>query len=88
MNIKLDDQHYLVSDSKCCWIETEVKPENKKPYRRRSSGYRATFEEAVESYIKEAINSSEATRITKLAKDVKALKEEVRGWHERYYNEK
>lgn len=82
MDIKLDDNHYLVSDKHCCWIETLVEPENKKPYRKRTSGYTATFEQVVESYIKEHINSSEATKITKLAKEIKALKEEVRGWHE------
>ena len=89
MNIKLDDVHYLVSDPKCLWIETEVTPKDgkKKPYKRRSSGYAATFEGAVESYIKEAINSSEATKISKLAKEIKALKEEVRGWHETYNRE-
>ena len=82
MRIKLDDKHYLVSDTQCYWIETEVKPDGKKAYMRRSSGYRRTFEEAVESYIDQTVRSSESAKITKLAKEIKELKEEVRNWHE------
>lgn len=81
MKINLDDKHRLVSDRHCLWLESYVEPEDKKPYWRRSSGYTATFEAAVDSYISGEINSSEATKITKLAKEIKALKEEVRGWH-------
>jgi succinate dehydrogenase/fumarate reductase flavoprotein subunit len=75
VRLKLDDTHTLVSDPECYWIETLVIPENKKPYTRRSSGYRRTFNEAVESYIEKKIRSSEAAKITKLSKEIKELKE-------------
>ena len=84
VRLKLDDTHTLVSDPECYWIETLVKPEGKKPYTRRSSGYRRTFNECVESYIEKKIRSSEAAKITKLSKEIKELKKEVRGWHEAY----
>ena len=82
MDIKLDEKHHLVSDNNCYWIEAMVEPEGKKAYRKRVSGYTATFEQVVESYINAHIRSSEATKIARLAKEIKALKEEVRGWHE------
>ena len=84
VRLKLDDTHTLVSDPECYWIETLVIPENKKPYTRRSSGYRRTFSEAVDSYIDKRIRTSEADKITKLSKELKALKKEVRAWHETY----
>ena len=89
MEIKLDDRHFLMSDKYCYWIETEVIPEEgkKKPYRKRISGYTPTFEQVVESYINSKIKSSEVMKLNKLSNEIKALKEEVRGWHETYSRE-
>ena len=82
MKIKLDDKHYLISDPMCYWIEELVTPEGKKAYTRRVSGYTATFSQAVSSYIEKKIKSLETELISDIAKEVEALKEEVRGWHE------
>ena len=84
MKIKLDDTHTLVSDPMCYWIEETVTPKEgkQKPYQRRCSGYAPTFGRAVESYVEKKIKSSETTMISSLAKEVEALKAEVRNWHE------
>lgn len=84
MKIKLDDTHTLVSDPMCYWIEETITPKEgkQKPYTRRCSGYTATFERVVESYIEKQIKSSEAEKVIALAKEVKAMKAEVRNWHE------
>lgn len=87
MEIKLDNKHYLCSDKHCCWIEEVYKGKDGNACRRLSSGYTANFEDAVMSYIKTHINRSDATKIIQLAKEVKALKKEVRGWNEAYYGQ-
>ena len=82
MDIKLDDKHILKCDEYCYWIAVEVEPEDKKkkPYERRCSGYAATFEQAVESFIDRRIKAAEIDNLKKLAKEIKDLKAEVRGW--------
>lgn len=80
MRIELDDTHTLVSDAYCFWIEVTVKPEGKKPYTRRCSGYTATFEDCVINYINNKILSSMATSTLQLAKEIQELKKEVLSW--------
>lgn len=80
MKIKLDAKHYLISESDCCWIVSETKNKNGKPSVRRVSGYTATFETAVDSYINKKINGSNALEIAHLAKEIDELKAEVRSW--------
>lgn len=84
MKIKLDDTHFLNSDPYCFWITCLVTPgkdsRKKKPYEVRVSGYLPTFEQAVESYIDNKINTSTATSVSKLKEEVRKLKAEVRGW--------
>lgn len=84
MKIKLDDNHFLNSDQFCYWITAVVIPgeksRKKKPYEVRVSGYVATFEQAVDSYIDGKVNGSAATSLTKLAKEIRTLKKTVRGW--------
>lgn len=82
MKIKLDDTHTLISDAHCYWIEQEIVPKDKKPYVRRSSGYTATFAQAVESYIENKIKSSESELISQLKDEIEELKAEVLTWHE------
>ena len=86
MKIKLDKKHYLKSEPGCCWIVCETKTKSGKPSERRVSGYVPTFEMAVESYINRKINGSDATKISQLAIEVRALKTEVRGWKEEGVN--
>ena len=83
MRIELDDNHTLVSDAFCCWIEVTVRPEGKKPYTRRCSGYTATFEDCVVNYINSKILSSETSSIRDLAQTVIDLKKEVMSWKQK-----
>lgn len=81
MDIKLDDKHILKCDEYCYWIAVMVEGEKaKKPYERRCSGYAATFEQAVESFIDRRIRAAEIDNLKKLTKEIKDLKAEVRGW--------
>ena len=83
MKIKLGDKHYLNSDAYSFWITAEVQGEDaKKPYEKRVSGYRATFEEAVESFIDKYVGDSTAKDFKALVKDIKNLKKEVRSWRD------
>ena len=90
MRIKLDKNHYLNSDTYSCWItcEYEIKTGKRKGSvdEKRVSGYEPTFEMAVESYIDKKINGSDATKISQLAEEVRALKTEVRDWKEEGVN--
>jgi hypothetical protein len=84
MKIKLDDKHYLNSDEYCYWITVEVITQDGKnagkPYEKRCSGYTATFEQAVDSFIEKKIKASQIEDFKKLVKTIKDLKKEVRGW--------
>lgn len=82
MRIKLDEKHYLNSDPHCYWITVMVDRdgEGKKPYEKRVSGYSGTFEQAIDSYIDKKIKSLEIEEFRALAKEIKELKEEIRGW--------
>lgn len=84
MKIKLDDKHYLNSDKFCYWITCECKVEEGKTagamYERRVSGYTATLELAVDSYINNHIRSLEVEKLTKLSEEIKKLKRTVKSW--------
>lgn len=80
MKIQLDDQHFLNSDSCCYWITSEYKNKKGTVVERRVSGYHATFEQVVESYIDKKIRSSEAEKISDLKKEIQKLKKTVKGW--------
>lgn len=84
MKIKLDETHWLNSDSFCYWITALVEPKKdskkKKPYEMRVSGYVATFEQAVDSLIDNKVRESRATNLKKLSEEIKELKAEVKGW--------
>lgn len=84
MRIKLSEKYYLNSDPYCYWVTEVVQPTEKsrtqKPYERRVSGYNGTFEQAVDSYIDRRIRSLEIEEFHALAKELKELKEEIRGW--------
>ena len=80
MKIPLDDKHILCSEETCCWIVRIITPGKGKLYEKRVSGYYATFQQAVESYIDKRINSLEATEIRQLADAIEELKAEVRAW--------
>lgn len=80
MKIKLDDKHYINSDSQCYWISVEVKPENSKPYEKNVSGYCRTFNEAVNSFIESHIRCAEVDDFKSLVETIDDLKRTVEGW--------
>lgn len=83
MKIRIGDNHFLNSDAYSCWITAEVQGEDaKKPYEKRVSGYKATFEEAVESFIDRYVGESTAKDFKALVDDINDLKKEVRSWRD------
>ena len=84
MRIKLDDTHWLNSDPQCYWITKVVTVKEGKnagsTYERRCSGYTATFEQVVDSFIDHKIRESKIESFTQLKKTINIIKKEVRGW--------
>ena len=80
MRIKLDEKHWINSDSYSCWIASETKNKKGNTTVRNVSGYYPTIAGAVENYIEKKIMSSEATKIIDLKKQLEELKSEVREW--------
>lgn len=84
MRIELGNKYLLRSDSDCFWVSVKVKGDKaKEEYERRVSGYKATFSEAVESFVDRYATGSEAEDIKELRKEIEALKAEVRGWRDK-----
>lgn len=84
MKIKIGKKHYLNSDAFSYWISCEYEIQDGKNagtvVERRVSGYRATFEEAVDSFADRYINLAEIGDFSELVKTINDLKEEVRSW--------
>lgn len=84
MKIKLGTKYILNSDPHCYWITCLVKVTKGKnagdTYEKRVSGYTATFEECVDSFIDKQIKASEIASYRELVKTIKDLKKEVRSW--------
>lgn len=84
MKIRLDEKHWLNSDSQCYWITTEVKITKGNSagnvVERRTSGYTRTFSEAVDSFIESHIRTAEIDDFRKLSKNIGELKKTVKGW--------
>lgn len=80
MKIKLDDKHYLNSDPYCYYITCVVQSKDGKPYEKRVSGYTATFNDAVSSYIERAVKRSVSEDIRLLRDEIENLKHEVMEW--------
>ena len=84
MKIKLGEKHYMNSDAFCYWITCEYVIEKGNnagnTAERRVSGYTATFEEAVDSFIERHIKGAEISEFSELVKTVNDLNAEVRSW--------
>lgn len=84
MKIKLDDKHFLNSDSFCYWITCEYEIQEGKRAgtiaEKRVSGYVATFEQVVDSFIDRYIKGLEIDDFTALKQEVENLKETVLNW--------
>lgn len=80
MEIKLGKKHYLICDPLCYWIEKEYTTTKGTTSRKRVSGYRRTFEEAVENCIECKIKELEVTELQELVKEINKLKKEVKSW--------
>ena len=86
MRIKLDDEHYLVSEPECSWVIKVVeykdgKSKGKK-YDKRVSGYYRTVDKTIESYYEGRINASQSTSVKALVKEIKDTREQIRNWTE------
>lgn len=87
MKIKIADKTFLNSDGWGCWItKIYISEKTGKDREQRVSGYYKDFKGAIESYIEQKIKSSEATKLSELNKEVKALIKEVRGWKDETKN--
>jgi hypothetical protein len=84
MKIRLGKKYWLNSDQFCYWITQDVKIKEGKRAgsidERRCSGYTATFEQCVDSFIDKQIKQAEITQYSELVKEIEKLKKEVRSW--------
>lgn len=84
MKIRLGTKYWLNSDPQCYWITQDVKIKEGKNagniVERRCSGYTATFEQCVDSFIERKIKQAEIASYSKLVKEINALKKEIRSW--------
>lgn len=84
MKIRLGTKYWLNSDPQCYWITQDVKiKEGKnagKVVERRCSGYTATFEQCMDTFIDKQIKKAEITRYSELKKYIEDLKKEIRSW--------
>ena len=84
MRIRLGKKYWLNSDSQCYWITKDEKITKGKNKGDTSetlcSGYTATFEQCVDTFIDKQIKKAEINDFTKLVKEIEKLKKEVRSW--------
>ena len=92
MKIRLGKKYWLNSDQFCYWITQDVKigKGNRAGSidERRCSGYTATFEQCVDSFIDRQIKKAEIEQYTDLVKIITDLKKEVRSWRVQIKREK
>lgn len=84
MKLKLDDNHYLVSDGYDYWITVESISKNGKPYERRITGYCRTFSQAVDNYIDKRIKTAPEYDITEIRALLIEIKDMISGWEKKY----
>lgn len=80
MKIKLDDSHFLISESTCCWVVALSKSKNGKMYERRVSGYYNSLDKCLDSYFTKHINESETSSIRALRKDIAETRNRIQEW--------
>lgn len=79
MKVKLDKRHTLLSDPYCCWIEqTRTAEKTGKEYQVRVSGYCATVEQALESYIDRRLLGSDLESAAELRSAIGDLKSDIK----------
>lgn len=84
MRIEIGEKYYLNCDQFCYWISLRYEIKSGKgageTIERRVSGYTATFEQAVDSFIERHIKTAKIGDFSELVREVNDLKEEVRSW--------
>ena len=92
MKIRLGKKYWLNSDQFCYWITQDVKINEGKRAgsidERRCSGYTATFEQCVDSFIDKQIKKAQIDDFKDLVKTITDLKKEVRSWKVQIKREK
>lgn len=86
MQIELCDGKYILnSDAYCYWMEQLIVPEKpkknneaRKPYKVRCSGYGASLESVLSSFVNRKIGVSSADSVEKLMKELKAIRKEIK----------
>lgn len=78
MRINLGNGFYLNSDQFCVWITQEIKTQKTKTgkesvYERTYNGYHADLPHCMESFLKKAVNSSEAETLLELCEEIKKI---------------
>lgn len=61
-------------------IQPTGRSKSQNVYERRCSGYTATFEDCVDSYINKYVKQAKIDHFTALKKEITNLKKEVRSW--------
>lgn len=82
MKIKLSEDYVLCSDKYCYWvgkIRKNAKPNAKKDHD-VVSGYYATLDKVIKSYIDENIKTSEAEELKALNQEIEDLKKTIEEW--------
>jgi hypothetical protein len=84
MKIRLGTKYWLNSDPQCYWITQDVKVtvgrKAGSTSERVCSGFTATFEQCVDSFIDKQIKQAEIARYSELKKVITDLKKEIRSW--------
>lgn len=80
MKIRLGTKYWLNSDPQCYWITQDIKNKNGNTSERLCSGYTATLEQCVDTFIDKQIRQAEIVRYSELKKLITELKKEVRSW--------
>lgn len=78
MRIYLGNNFYLNSDQFCVWITQEIKAQKSKTgkesvYERTYNGYHADLPHCMESFLRKAVNSSEAETVIELCEEIKRI---------------
>lgn len=86
--IPLGNGYYLINDPYCWWIEKEyISKKTGKPQRKNLTMYNISVENAFESLTDYHIKAFDTKSITRLIKEIKTLKKEIREmigeYHER-----
>lgn len=80
MEIKLDDKYTLFTDNFCSWIMRTAFTKKGTTRQTKASGYCATLEDTLASFLDKKILSSKAESLEQILKEIQEAKEEIHSW--------